>query len=794
MNSLATGWWCPRRRPTYCWITLLMAFSLALGVLITIKPAAAQPGMTGDPAADYQMWRDDEIFVGMPGSSRLQSTSYEYNPGGKTLSNPLSYCQPTASSGSQMAAAAGRIMSPYSDQVVVAYPGAANNIEVRFADACNLAAQTVSTGPSAFVGPGSSMPAMADPLTGTEVPWWYDIAAGDLDKHADANSNYRDEVVVAYVTPSTNPLNLTPVVAVLDYAENASTPTVTWVKSSGSISQLNTNWGGYGVPVIPLSVVTGDFDGDSHKEIAVAYVMNFVTIGVAVFRYTTTETDGVVTHSLNPVSPLIFGKDQPSDYTVDGYLGTIDTAAGDFDGDGKDELSAAAIATGIVDGSRYRIAVDLKTFKANADLTMTQVSAAIPYENTSGAGDFVSGVQLAAGLFKYAPSADPAVENFDFNRRQLALAANESSGAVDLMTLVYDANLRPTPATADAHQRIPASGFPGILSFRMAAGGFNGLQTTDSPAYMVSSLAFTTWGDNGHVLYLLNPDPSTGKLGAPHFSKTLSTDQNPSKSTSVSPVVAYDYGNLPTGAQPPGVLHGDSQYLGAPLYFRIDDVIMPDYILQEPPKHVYWKVGNDPVVPNCADKTVCNISGQDAFTLGTTDTLSLGMSSEYHDTYDHSWGVSETGSAELTYGSVGLLPPKFSTSLSETVGYDYADHVDDYNKDMTQRTVSLEHMATRDDAIKYRVQGIDVWRYPVFGADLLDPDGNPMPYVFFDVTAPAPDEQTYPIGGIDASDWYQPVHENGNILSYPAPVGGANRSYKPADMGSISGPLHRYYR
>jgi hypothetical protein len=130
-------------------------------------------------------------------------------------------------------------MSPYSDQVVVAYPGAGNNLEVRFADACNLANTAVNTGPTVLVGTSSGMPAPATPLD-AGFPWWYDVATGDLDKYPDVDLNYRDEVVVAYMTPgsdtASNPGDyLQPVVAVIDYTANATAPTVTAMKVADSM-------------------------------------------------------------------------------------------------------------------------------------------------------------------------------------------------------------------------------------------------------------------------------------------------------------------------------------------------------------------------------------------------------------------------------------------------------------------------------------------------------------------------------------------------------------------------------
>jgi len=785
-------------------MTLLTTFSLSLAALGMSGPTRAQTGLTDDPAADYQIWRDDEIFLPFPGAGQLQSTSYEFNPGDKTLSNPLAYCQATATSGSQIAAAAGRIMSPYSDQVVVVYPGAGNNLEVRFADACNLAKPTVSTGPTALLGASSGMPALATPLD-AGFPWWYDVATGDLDKFPDADLNYRDEVVVAYMTPGSDTASdpgsyLQPVVAVIDYRANATTPTVTAMKVADAMYKYSFGiWAGRSVPIIPLSVVTGDFDGDNHHEIAVAYMRDWRNFGVAVFRYTTTETDGVIHHSLSQSPFAAFPTINPSEPQPSkwGFQGTIDAAAGDFDGDGRDELAVAAVEEGTYDPPR--IAVDLRTLEAqeaeDTPLTMTLASTLIAYQDESHGDDFVSGVQLAAGLFKYAVSSDPAVESFDINRRQLALATNGSSGAVDLRTLVYDANLTPTLTAATtgyaSNQRIPASGSPpGRLNFWLAAGGFNGLRSGDSAADMVWSLAFTAWADNGQVLYLFDPNPSTGALGTAPFTKTLSTIANTSKSTSVAPVVAYDYGMPPTGIQTAGVLYGDSQFLGAPVYFRIDGIPMVDYILQMPPKHVYWKI-TEPE-GDCKQKyAVCNVSGQDAFTLGKTETEIIGMTSEYHDTYDNSWGVSETATIGFAWKPMPLLPPKVEGSFTESFGYEFAEHHDDYNKNQTQRTLTLQHAATRDDAIGYRVQGIDVWRYPVFGVEVQDPNGNEMPNAFLDITAPTPNNSQSLVGGIDASDWYQPVHEDNNILSYPKPVYGATPEedfYEPADMGSFQIP------
>ena len=42
--------------------------------------------------------------------------------------------------------------------------------------------------------------------------------------------------------------------------------------------------------------------------------------------------------------------------------------------------------------------------------------------------------------------------------------------------------------------------------------------------------------------------------------------------------------------------------------------------------------------------------------------------------------------------------------------------------------------------------------------------------------------------GLDL-DWYQPLHENGNILSYPAP---SNNTFTPPDLGTYGIPCPKW--
>ena len=54
-------------------------------------------------------------------------------------------------------------------------------------------------------------------------------------------------------------------------------------------------------------------------------------------------------------------------------------------------------------------------------------------------------------------------------------------------------------------------------------------------------------------------------------------------------------------------------------------------------------------------------------------------------------------------------------------------------------------------------------------------------YGFYDIMVPGPAEKF--AGGGQSFDWYQPLHENGNILSYPVRLGENNR---PVDLGAYT--------
>ena len=169
--------------------------------------------------------------------------------------------------------------------------------------------------------------------------------------------------------------------------------------------------------------------------------------------------------------------------------------------------------------------------------------------------------------------------------------------------------------------------------------------------------------------------------------------------------------------------------------------------------------------------------------MSTSDQLT----STSKDTSSTAWGNQLSASAYLGWETHGgaLFTPKVDIStqldVSTKVGKDYEDNYSSYNSSYQSRTVDSTASTARDDYLKARLQLLDIWRYRVYGAELDDPNGQ---YLYYDVILPGPYDSLVATGGGLTFPWYQPLHENGNILSYP----GLASLRNPSDLGSYQIP------
>ncbi|MBI2865497.1 MAG: hypothetical protein HYX94_13185, partial [Chloroflexi bacterium] len=354
-------------------------------------------------------------------------------------------------------------------------------------------------------------------------------------------------------------------------------------------------------------------------------------------------------------------------------------------------------------------------------------------------------VQVVAGLFKFDPP-----NGWGLNRRQLAVTYNAgSSSSVNLRTVEYPTSGWPRPSEAlyvDSNSR-----------FWLAAGGFRGSGLTGSDPRW--SLALATWRYYYYTVRLFQPG-QVPSLKGEVVNVTRSTDTPGAR----LPVVATDP-------------DGDTMYLGAPVHLTLENVVATDYLMEEPPKHTYW----DPVA-----KKVVNVSRYPSFNVSLRRQTGTEFSSENRDTADHSIGTSLATSASATvewHSSVVMkAATEVSAGFSAKIGYDYDSHKSSYQSNYASQSVTFSGETALDDYAVFRTQAIDIWRYRVYGMTARDPQGN-VSNAFLDIVLPRVAGTLRTEAGASDFDWYQPTHENGNILSYP-PYD-STTTFHPADLGEF---------
>ena len=223
---------------------------------------------------------------------------------------------------------------------------------------------------------------------------------------------------------------------------------------------------------------------------------------------------------------------------------------------------------------------------------------------------------------------------------------------------------------------------------------------------------------------------------------------------------------------------GKSGYLGAPIHVSVPGVVQTDFIMQEPPKHAYWDEKANQVV---------NLTRFDGNNVMLSKQSTASFSGTSTDETDWSIGGSVALSAGLTVKTgtdVGIIKAGTQQDLDVTakVSYDYNQHETGYNSQFGSRTLASTGQTSSDDYLKGRMQTFDIWRYRVYGA----PQNSGL-NAFFEIEMPGP---IVPMsgGGLTYS-WYQPIHENGNILSYPRTLGNPLTSpLVPPDLGTYKLP------
>ena len=549
------------------------------------------------------------------------------------------------------------------------------------------------------------------------------VAVGDFVVERDENGFYHDEIAVARVFKKDGSYHVA--IDLLD--RNLDT-----IVSGGA---------GHTDHVWHIRLEPGDFNGDGTLELAVIlfYTNSDFTVRSYWYDYDTNE----LSHQSQFCGHC----------SGDGY--GWDTAAGDFDGDGRDDIAL--------------LAYHLWFLSANDDLTFfNQRTVKPPWSYPEPYDD--KGI-LLSGLFHF----DPA-NGFGLNRRQLAWVWSRPSYDEEKLGLRVDFVWVDDDCTVSSMGGIDVEqdDYAYFANVDASAGNFAGrLDDNTSPVMqvMVSYLA------------LCAPPTVIGQIVGPAYAKPMMACvdlggnaklaqcwswEGPVQSTSdPAPSTWYSQLAYVRTAVTAYDRDGDTYRLGAPLHIVAQRVVGLDCVLQEPPKHADFlprpPQDGGPVDWD-GDWGMINVSYDPDFVVAYRDESGKTVQTETKNTSDWSIGGSVKTTAEMTTSAGGpssILSGSVTAGAKASVSYDYDEHESNWNGQYESRTTSISMETNRDDVLYGKLQLLDIWRYRIYG--LTNDDGT---NAFQDIVIPG-SCVNFTGGGLNY-DWYQPVHQNHNLLSYPA--------------------------
>ena len=444
-----------------------------------------------------------------------------------------------------------------------------------------------------------------------------------------------------------------------------------------------------------------------------------------------------------------------------GYRYT-DIAAGSFSGDGRDELALANAA-------------DLHVLTVDDDWNITEHKTA---KMSVGASIVPwAPVKIVPGLFRFDPAS-----GFHLNRSQLALCYFTGKGCTIHCRAIQVENTEgvyTTSAASTCTLDNVAGGMPDVAlrgSMEITSGNFIGHGTHGKATSPLEQVALfwnhlDTFGSH-HIDSVQNPE-----LWVMNFN------------TCEAKEFWWGYEHTWTYNEPSAYIltvsaadiDGDSYLLGVPAHIVVDDLVTMDYVIQEPPKHVDYL----PLDPQNRDGDwdVFNISGDSQFYVEFKDAREVMF--ETSATNTSSWAIGGSTSLDLqesiTVGNMDVDAMRLSIETETKLGYDYNYASSSWNSHYESRKVSFSSQTNRDDFIAGKIQLMDVWRFPIIGYKNPDPDK--PPHGVMDIVLPGP-ALTFQSDGKAHADWYQPKHQNRNILSYPP----YNKPDFPPDLGSFKVP------
>lgn len=581
------------------------------------------------------------------------------------------------------------------------------------------------------------------PCLAARTDWWsspFDLAAGDLDRAMDSDGELHDELVIAVEAGDhgIDPPGY-PVIHVLDYAGNPTDPVETvyelphddaharnrlkyfedenGAEPRGTLVAETFDAGGDGARLI--ATLHSTYDGSPNHDVFVVNVLEY-----------TPPSGSAGSGKITPVGSFMLDS-----YSDSGsYRYTADLAAGDFDGDGKEELAVFYV-------------VDDKSHLVVLAATPGQgVQTLSEWTNDTLSARTIERMELVSGLFYFDPDS-----GFDMGRRQLALGFYDRNAQVVRMKVFRLDGACRVALERDIYQA-PATTTP---TFGFAAGNFAGSQAQPTDPIWSLALGYG-YGEDQDEYHVQLIDP---------WANQQTDIVRQAWDTEIPPVLlAFDR-------------DGDSLYLGAPVTFQVDKPRQLLSSLEQPPQHLDYL----PNQTGANSAGLFNVSRDRDFKLTFSETASSTLRSDQSSAFSWTAGGSVHASASATLSEKIPVIEKASLKGTAAAGVDYVHSNSSTSSagNASQVTVQMSESPVADDALYLIMKPYEIWRYRLYGAETTDPN---TPYAYYEVFKPTDEERAGWFPGLSV-DAYQPLHENGNILSYPDID---TKNPDPPDLGSWS--------
>ena len=518
----------------------------------------------------------------------------------------------------------------------------------------------------------------------------------------------------------------------------------------------------------PPLLTSGDFTGNGKDELALAYLANH--LGNVVVNLSLFEINGDIhERAFSRVQQIRI--DQPQSLRPTGRPLTIfDMTAGDFNGDGKDDILLVGRESDT--NGNWNLFASIYSFQSPNSLVrvLHEVIYTMPDSDPNIQFE-IQNISVAKGHFLNDQSEQAVVSFTQYNTHDIY--------ASYMIGLSFDNALEQITITEEPFRRLRANqaGQGAYWDNVVRTGDItgNGLHEIVSNAGYRHLKRFNIYRLNEELQFIeyahdLNiPQHNTspvfalgdvmrGETGAAELATPKQSlykfNINPNGSyQGATLVLEADFGTY--GCWFPG---GDYQYdcssslivadldgdirIGTPRRYRISNITHPLVILKAPPAHFDIIDG---VVYDITNSYYPNTSSNFSVHYTTEAAQQNSISTEF----TRDWGVS----AKLSAGGSFL-----GTGVSAHLEANYGKQFTKKGTNTRTVTVGTSVAASRDDRIYATTMSYDVWEYPVIS------DGVERGHIL--VIDPAVTNDTWLPGRSGSADAYIQNHEVGNLLSY----------------------------